>query len=506
MKNLDFLQKALSLLKPVKEEIVSAPASVEVNSESGKPVVSASEDYFSRELTAGDKVTLDFGNHYVGYFSMKLGFKGSHPDAPVLLKLRFAENATEFSEDKESYSGWVCSSWIQEEQIHVDVVPSTVALPRRYAFRYVEIEVAAISNKFRLVIEEAQIKAVSGVDDSQLEKFYADDELMQLDRIACRTLHNCMQTVFEDGPKRDRRLWMGDLRLQALADYYTYKDYNMVKACLYLFAALPMSGGRVGASLFLEPEPEADDIFMLDYSLLYVSALLDYCKATDDLETLRELKDTAFAQIDYAAGLLGENKIIRDSDRVGWCFLDWNLGLNKQAGAHGVFLYAIKAAFEIAVLINDLESKRKYDQLYYCCLNAANDYLWDAESGFYTSGKDKQISWASQIWMILGGACDRSRARDILRRLPDSSAEKMVTPYCYHYFVEALIAIGERSKALNVLKEYWGGMADLGADTFWELYNPDNPYESPYGGTIVNSYCHAWSCAPAYFLRRYYNQ
>jgi hypothetical protein len=82
----------------------------------------------------------------------------------------------------------------------------------------------------------------------------------------------------------------------------------------------------------------------------------------------------------------------------------------------------------------------------------------------------------------------------------------MVTPYIHHYDVEALIESGERSKALNVIKEYWGGMVKLGADTFWELYNPDNPYESPYGGTIVNSYCHAWSCAPAYFLRRYFNQ
>ena len=31
-----------------------------------------------------------------------------------------------------------------------------------------------------------------------------------------------------------------------------------------------------------------------------------------------------------------------------------------------------------------------------------------------------------------------------------------------------------------------------------------NPSESPYGGTIVNSYCHAWSCGPAYFLRKYF--
>jgi hypothetical protein len=74
----------------------------------------------------------------------------------------------------------------------------------------------------------------------------------------------------------------------------------------------------------------------------------------------------------------------------------------------------------------------------------------------------------------------------------------------YHNYIDALIKVGEKQKALEKLSEYWGQMADAGADTFWELFNPDDPTESPYGGTIVNSYCHAWSCAPAYFLRRFY--
>lgn len=52
---------------------------------------------------------------------------------------------------------------------------------------------------------------------------------------------------------------------------------------------------------------------------------------------------------------------------------------------------------------------------------------------------------------------------------------------------------------------YWGGMISHGADTFWELYNPENPAESPYGSSIVNSYCHAWSCTPTYLLRKYFN-
>ena len=77
----------------------------------------------------------------------------------------------------------------------------------------------------------------------------------------------------------------------------------------------------------------------------------------------------------------------------------------------------------------------------------------------------------------------------------------MVTPYMMHHYVEALCRVGRKKEARQVIRDYWGGMADHGADTYWELYNPENPDESPYGSPVVNSYCHAWSCTPAWFLR-----
>lgn len=58
-----------------------------------------------------------------------------------------------------------------------------------------------------------------------------------------------------------------------------------------------------------------------------------------------------------------------------------------------------------------------------------------------------------------------------------------------------------RREALSLIESYWGGMVAAGADTFWEVYDPANPRLSPYGNVLVNSYCHAWSCTPAYLLR-----
>ena len=455
-----------------------------------------------KPLKRGDCVCLDFGGHMVGTVTVRLGFAGSHPDAPAWLRLKFAERLPELRENVEDYHGWISASWVQQEQIHVDVLPCVLPLSRRYAFRYMQIEVLDISTKYDLIVESAFCETVSSADDDALQPYEAVDPLLkQIDKVACKTLHDCMQLVFEDGPKRDRRLWIGDLRLQALANYQTYKNNDLVKRCLYLFAGSTLPGGRVGAALFLEPEVEVDDTAMFDYSLFYVPTLLDYYETTGDRETLAELWPTAWRQIELAQDRFDDHGLVRDSDVLGWCFLDWNLTLNKQAGAQGVYLYCLKAAEKIAVILDD---KEKAAWIASDCAKkkqAALDSLYDPALGLFVSGQNRQLSWASQIWMVLGGVC----GGEVLRRIEDAEAVTMVTPYLYHHYVQALIDTGEKDKALQVLTGYWGGMVKEGADTFWELYDPADPNASPYGGTIVNSYCHAWSCAPAYFLRKYFD-
>lgn len=455
-------------------------------------------------MTQGDQTVLDFSEHLVGFVTLEFETVGSHPDAPVWLDLQFAEREQELTERVEEYHGWVSPSWVQQERIHLDTFPCSVTLPRRCAFRYLKISVLGISQRFRLVIAKAYCEAVSSADDARLLPYRSqDDELRLLDRIACRTLHDCMQEVFEDGPKRDRRLWLGDLRLQALANAQTYRQFDLVKRCLYLFAGSTFDDGRISAAVFTEPEIEADDTAMFDYSLLFVPTLLDYYEATGDMKTLSELWDTAKRQIAIAQDSFGENGVVRDSDKLGWCFVDWNLSLNKQASAQGIYLYCLKAAIKTASVLGDTEAERAYSKDYEAGKNAALGFLFDEEKGVFISGETRQISMASQVWMILAGVSDDAEILDRAAEAP--GAVGMVTPYLYHHYVQALIDAGRKEQALKALRAYWGGMANEGADTFWELYNPENPNESPYGGTIVLSYCHAWSCAPAYFLRKYFS-
>ena len=511
--NQAFLDKAAAL-EPVLNKRVIRPermVTVEEN-QNHQPIVREAEPMQTlgeKSFRKGDKVIFDFGDHQVGYVSFTAVPVGSHFDAPAYLRLKFAEVPEEFLDDSREYKGWLSSSWIQEEYLHIDLLPAQVSLPRRYAFRYVQIEVLDTSPKYALKFRNVSCDYVSAVEMDTVEPLGAKDELLnQMDRVSVKTLMDCMQSVFEDGVKRDRRLWLGDLRLQARANYVTFKNYDMVKRCLYMFAGMTFSDGRIGACFFHEPDMRVDDTYLMDYALFFGPVLWDYYEASGDLETVRELYPQAMEQIDIClTTMLDENHVVVDQGDAFWCFLDWGEGLNKQAGAQAVLIYTMRYAIRLAKLLEDGARLTFLEKQSDILKKAAVKAFWDEKQEMFVSGENRQVSWATQIWMILARVFDQEKSRELIRRTMQINPRiRMVTPYMYHHYMDALIRCGEEELALEEMKRYWGEMIHDGADTFWELYNPYNKNESPYGSSMVNSYCHAWSCTPTYLLRKFYKK
>jgi hypothetical protein len=452
----------------------------------------------------GDSFILDFGNHQVGYINMKIRPVGSPPDAPLRFKLIFGEMPVEVKEPFSSYKGWISSSWLQEEIITIDILPTELKLPRRYSFRYLKIEILDTSIKYKVSFDEIYCTTVTSGDAALVEELSQalEKELREIDRVSIKTLQDCMQEVFEDGPKRDRRLWIGDLRLQALANYKTFKNYDLVKRCLYLFAGLTNDNGQVSACLFIEPKLMPDDTFLYDYSLFFVDCLYNHYNATKDIETLKDLWPTAFRQVEIALQNLDDRDILIDSDSW-WSFIDWNQELNKQAPSQAVLIYCMKRALVLAEELNCREKEFLRERIALVS-EAALTYLWDKEHGFFVSGETRQISWATQVWMVLADILPKGENACLMKRLFERQPKiKLNTPYAYHHLIEALIISGMEDTAIAQMKGYWGQMVKEGADTFWELYNPEDKYYSPYGSNLINSYCHAWSCTPTYFIRGY---
>ena len=492
--NEKFFQKGVDLIPELIETRVEVESTVKFDGEKLVP----DTPYTERILDEGDSFIIDFGDHEVGHFTFTVDYDGCCADAPAYLEVAFTEQPRELLENTDEYNGWISKAWIQKEKVHLDVLPTEYTFPRRYAFRYVKITALSRTNKYKTKITNAYCVSTTSADYSKLEKRdFGDKYIEKLDKIACRTLSDCMQKFFEDGPKRDRRLWSGDLRLQAIANYETFKNYDLVKSALYLIASMPMESGQSIVCLFLEPKPLPSDDNMVDYSILYIKVLEDYFNATGDMETLKELYPFARGQIDYVRTRMADGVVATDVP----AFIDWCKGLKKTAAMNGVYLYSLKSAARLAGHLGFDDDVTEFETEYQRASVAVKNKFFDEKIGLYVS--EGQVSYASQVWMVLAGLNPSDGVELLKRAEAYDGIVKPVTPYMYHNLIDAYMEAGSNEDAFRILKFYWGGMEKCGADTFFEIYNPENPDESPYGGTAVNSYCHAWACAPAYFYRKY---
>ena len=464
--------------------------------------VSPPEALSQRLLRRGDTAVIDFGRHLTGHFAFSIAGEGRGVDSPARLKLTFGEVPAEVAQPLDPYHGGLSRAWLQDEVINIDVLPATVEMPRRYAFRYVKLEVVDTSPNYAVRVGPMKATALScaGADPPPLAET-VPALLRQIDKISVATLRDCMQTVFEDGPKRDRRLWIGDLRLQALTNYATFRSNDLVKRCLYLFAAFPREDGLVCACVFEDPRPHRGHEYIIDYAALYAAAVLDYAQATGDWSTAADLWPVVRKQMDLLSACVGTDGVFA-APAHSWVFIDWSDTLERAAAMHGVFVFSLRRAVELARRCEAASDAEKYERLIARMTAAGRSAFYDSSRQLFVSGARRQVSWASQAWMTLGGIASKAEAAQAFRALaaqPD--AVRPGAPYLYHYVAEAMLQCGLKQEAKQLVETYWGGMVKAGADTFWEVYDPSDPDLSPYGSTLVNSYCHAWSCTPAYLLR-----
>jgi alpha-L-rhamnosidase len=455
-------------------------------------------------------VVIDFGEHLTGYCNFTI-LPMATPDGPLRFKFTFGEVPAELTASFENYTGNLSRAWLQDETISVFDLPeraAAITIPRRVAFRYVKIELLGSSPYFDFKISDIQFKSTTSVKTTPAPLTQGTDPLIvSIDKTGLLTLKECMQTVYEDGTKRDRRLWIGDLYLESLANTYSFKNHNLTKRCLYLLAGLSDENGYLTANVFEAPEPHSQKgSFLFDYNLLYNVALKEYFAATNDKETAMDLWPLAKKQMEIAKKFIGKDGMFDNitAAKSWWLFVDWKEGLDNQAPLQGLIIFAMKNTYELAKSLGKENEVAELPGLIKTMTAVARKNILNKESGLFLSGPAKQVSYASQAWMILSGAATPEEGQKAIKALATvKDAVRPGAPYLYHYFIEAMIKCGMHKEAKESIINYWGAMVKKGADTFWEVYDPGNEFLSPYNFYPVNSYCHAWSCTPVYFIRKY---
>ncbi len=454
------------------------------------------------------EVIIDFGEHMTGNFCFSVRTTGLAADGPLRFKLTFGEVPSEVAVPFDPYPGNLSRAWLQDEIVSIMYVPETVTLHRRLAFRYVKIELLASSPYYDFNIYDIKCLARTSAKNIPEElPSSVDPMIRKIERVSLNTLKECMQTVYEDGPKRDQRLWIGDLYLEALGNNYSFKQHDLTKRCLYLLAGLSDKNGYLLATVIENPVPRAQDKqFLYEYALLYNASLKDYLEATKDYETAEDLWPVAKKQIDIVRTNVKSNGLM-DFEKVNknwWIFFDWKEDLYKEVPLQGVSIFALKESYKLAQLLGKEKEVADLPALIKKMTKAAHKNYYDKKSGLFIGIGNKQISYASQIWMILSEVATKTEGEKALSALHTTqNVCHPGTPYMYHYYIQSLINCGMNAEAKKALIDYWGGMIKKGADTFWEAYDPNNDFISPYYFYPMNSYCQAWSCTPVYFIRKY---
>lgn len=122
--------------------------------------------------------------------------------------------------------------------------------------------------------------------------------------------------------------------------------------------------------------------------------------------------------------------------------------------------------------------------------------------------------------MAVAGLMESERACDEI--ISVGGAKDFSTFYGY-YMLQALAKAGEYQQALDIIRQYWGGMLDLGATTFWEDFNLDWSRNAarlddfvPEGKDDIHgdfgdycypgfrhSFCHGWASGPTPWMTRH---
>lgn len=431
------------------------------------------------------RIVLDFGIEFAGSVRLMIwGVQG--PNNRANINVRFGESVMEAITplfEKNTTNDHA----IRDRVMNVGMLSACET--NESGFRFVCIE----------LLEESalvQFKAVQGVfhylDLDYVGSFSCSDE--KLNRIwdtAAYTAHLNMQEYLWDGIKRDRLVWIGDMHTEVNTILAAFGYNEIVPRSLDVVRdETPVGAWMNGISA---------------YSIWWLLIHCDWYRAFGDKAYLEE-------QRDYLRGLMTLLASFVDADGGETLpegrLLDWPTNddpVAKHVGFQGLLKLALDNG---AYLLRELGE----DETAALCEASAERMKQHTPAP--TTAKQ------ANALMVLAGLAD-----------PALVNEKILTPggghgystFMGYYILSAKAKAGDYAGALRDMKEYWGGMLDMGATTFWEDFDldwmnnagridevvPEGKIDihGDYGNYCYikfrHSLCHGWASGPCPYLSNY---
>ncbi len=322
--------------------------------------------------------------------------------------------------------------------------------------------------------------------------FDCSDELLnEIWKVGRYTLQLCMEDAYEDCPFREQALWMGDARVEALINYYTFGDSKLMARSLRLIGQSQLPKG-ITSGVWPKKWPRE----IPDYCLLWIISLWDYYQYTGDRDLVEELYPRIKLALAWFESHLDQYHLLRDMP--GWTFIDW-AGLDKRGEITALNCFYYKALVDtgqMAQLLGEKDEVVQYQQLATEVKVAINSRLWSNDIGVYVDCRvddvlSEKISQHANSLAVLYDIAEPDQQDQIYSYIlaQDKGVVQVGTPYFMFYVLRALFHAGRHQKAMEIIRERWGEMLKGGATTFREVF-----------GEWGSSQCHGWSAGPTMLL------
>ncbi|OHB52981.1 MAG: hypothetical protein A2Y10_03435 [Planctomycetes bacterium GWF2_41_51] len=419
-------------------------------------------------------ILLDFGCELNG--GIRITVNETSESKPVRLRIRFGESVSEAmgqpNNNHAMHDSIVEAPWLGTFEFG------------NTGFRFVRVDIVD-KNTF---IEIKQLCAVLVFRDLEYKgKFECNDErLNKIWQTGAYTVHLNMQEYLWDGLKRDRLVWLGDMHPEVMTINYVFGNNQIVPQSLdFVKDITPLPK-------WINEIPS--------YSLWWILVQKDWYMYQGDIKYLKNQRSYLLGLIDQLLGYINEsNQEILPNQR----FLDWPTTGDKNAldgGLQAMMILAFKAGAWLCKHLQEFSEEQK-------CLDAVARLS-------RIKPIDTHRKQAIAI-MALANMLDSEKTNNLLSAEPCDG----ISTFFGYYILQAHSLIYNYQEALDIIRDYWGAMLDLGATTFWEDFDiawkdssrideivplGKKDFHIEYGKgcykSTRHSLCHGWASGPTAWL------
>jgi len=421
-------------------------------------------------------VTLDFGREVTGRVQLI-----SDSDAPATVSVAYGESIGELND--EPYLG-------------IDpltLAPHGTGAGPKSAFRYARIRFLTGAPELRF--KSIRLEDVYYPVDYRGSFESSDALLNRVWETGAYTSHLCMQDDIWDAPKRDRGRWMGDTDVSGRVIDAVFDDHFLLEDTLTrLIGPLPIQQHVNGIP---------------GYSSYWFTELADYLRHSGRKEYVASMHDRIVQMLEFMEKDFDQqNQFINHTK--AWLYVDWALELNGDTpeARETTVLEYIRAYRAGAWLLRQLGDTQNADHF----AQRAEELSKVSQSADWSNGSFGP-RWQTNAMAVISGVASPDQYGSIWQNVLSSVGKPtfrpdIISPYYGTYVLDAMAEMHHRADALAWIREYWGGMVQEGATSFWEAYDPswpkdDDPHVDLQADNTAGyriSLAHGWSSAPTFWL------